>query len=276
MGLSLFDAHVHLGWCSDATRVAQAAAEKNLGLFAVTVTPAEYLALRDTLAGEKNVALAAGLHPWWVRDARDAGALCGLLADVRWVGEIGLDAAPRRAATWDTQLAAFERICAACAETSDPAEPKALSVHAVRAAGVVLDVLERTGAAARCRCVLHWFSGSSEELWRAAQLGCRFSLGERALATRRGREYARVLPADLLLTETDLPETEHSPTTADDIAASLTRTTKAIATARNTPAEAVRLQLAANATALLRGPDAPRRRPRGASFSPFEHPPRQW
>lgn len=252
MNLSLFDAHVHLGWCSDATGVVRAAAEKDLGLLAVTVTPAEYLSLRSTLAGEKNVALAAGLHPWWVRDARDAEALCDLLPEARYVGEIGLDAAPRRAATWDAQLAAFERICAACAETSDPAAPKVLSAHAVRAAGTVLDVLERTGAAARCRCVLHWFSGSSEELWRAVCLGCRFSLGERALATRRGREYARILPAELLLTETDLPDCEHSPTTAEDLAASLTRTTKAIAAARNTPAEAVRLQLAANATALLR------------------------
>ena len=246
------DMHCHLGWFADAAAVARDAAARELGMLAVTVTPDEYLRARESLEGVSNVALAAGLHPWWVRDARDADALCELLAGTRFVGEVGLDAAPRHAATRDAQLAAFERICARCAETCDAAEPKVLSIHAVRCATTVLDVLERTGAAASCRCVLHWFSGSADELWRAARLGCRFSLGERSLATRRGREYARILPADLLLTETDLPEGEHSPSTAEDIIASLERTVAGIAAARNNTAEAVRHQVTVNATALLR------------------------
>lgn len=246
------DTHCHLGWFADAVGVARNAAARNLYMLAVTVTPDEYLRARDALESVSNVALAAGLHPWWVKDARDADALCELLPATRFVGEVGLDAAPRHAATWDAQLAAFERVCARCAETSDPAAPKVLSIHAVRCATTVLDVLERTEAAASCRCVLHWFSGSSEELWRAVRLGCRFSLGERSLSTRRGREYARILPTELLLTETDLPEGERSPSTAADIVASLTRTLTNIATARNTTAEAVQLQVAVNATALLR------------------------
>lgn len=250
-GIEYFDAHVHLGWFADAATVARDAAERGLGMLAVTVTPEEYLGMRQGLGGRGNVALAAGLHPWWVRDVDDGGALCELLPGVRFVGEIGLDASSRHEATWDAQLAAFVNICAACAETSDPAEPKVLSLHAVRSAGTVLDVLERTGAAASCRCVLHWFSGSSGELWRAVGMGCLFSLGERSLQTRRGREYARILPAERLLTETDLPEGERSPATADDILGSLTRTLEGIAAARNAPAEAVRLQVASNATELL-------------------------
>lgn len=220
-------------------------------MLAVTVTPQEYLSLRSALAGEKGVALAAGLHPWWVRDASDADALCRLLPGVRWVGEIGLDAAPRHAATWDAQFAVFERICSTCAETSDPEAPKVLSIHAVRSASTVLDVLERTGATERCRCVLHWFSGSSEELWRAVHLGCLFSLGEHSLATRRGREYARILPENCLLTETDLPEGENSPTTADDVIGSLERAVTGIAAVRGVTPDEVRALVARNATALL-------------------------
>lgn len=220
-------------------------------MLAVTVTPQEHLSLRSALAGEKGVALAAGLHPWWVRDASDADALCRLLPGVRWVGEIGLDAAPRHAATWDAQLAVFERICSTCAETSDPEAPKVLSIHAVRSASTVLDVLERTGATERCRCVLHWFSGSSEELWRAVHLGCLFSLGEHSLATRRGREYARILPENCFLTETDLPEGENSPATADDVIGSLERAVTGIAAARGVTPDEVRALVARNATALL-------------------------
>lgn len=251
MDLSLWDAHVHLGWFADPTTVARDAAGQGLGMLAVTVTPEEYLRLVEALAGEKNVDLAAGLHPWWVRDARDVDALCELLPDVRLVGEIGLDAAPRRAGTWDAQLAAFEHICRTCAEASDPARPKVLSIHAVRAATAVLDVLEQTGASERCRCVLHWFSGSSEELWRAVRLGCWFSLGERSLATRRGREYARVLPMARLLSETDLPEEKESALGAELLTASLGHTVEEMARVRDVGRGEIVTQLRENAEALL-------------------------
>ncbi|OUO35322.1 TatD family hydrolase [Olsenella sp. An290] len=246
-----FDAHCHLGWFSDPVAVARDAAKRDLGLLAVTVTPDEFLALRGRLAAKKNVHLAAGLHPWWVRDASDADALCALVGDLRLVGEIGLDAAPRRAGTWDAQLAAFERTCRACAETSEPGAPKVLSVHAVRAAATALDVLERTGAAARCRCVLHWFSGTSEELWRAVRLGCRISLGERALSTRRGREYARVVPAEALLVETDLPGAPGDTGGAALLEGSLAGATAGVAHARGIEEAAARELLARNAVALL-------------------------
>lgn len=245
-----FDAHVHLGWFSDPASVARDAAARKLGMLAVTVTPDEYLGARKALAAEENVTLAAGLHPWWVRDARDADALCELLPGVRWVGEVGLDAAPRHAATWEEQLDAFERICRSCAETSPPEAPKVLSVHAVRSAGAALDVLERTGAAESCRCVLHWFSGSSDELWRAVRLGCLFSLGERALATRRGREYARVLPEKRLLTETDLPPFEGSAGGAADIVASLGLSVDAMSSARGMDPRELSALIAANGAAL--------------------------
>lgn len=248
---SAVDMHDHLGWFRDPVAVARAAAARGLGMLAVTVTPEEFLQLRPRLAGIESVRLAVGLHPWWVRDATDADTLCELVGRARFVGEIGLDASPRRSSNWDAQLAAFERICAACASTSVPPAPKVLSIHAVRAATAVLDVLERTGASERCRCVLHWFAGSSDELWRAVRLGCRFSLGERSLATRRGREYARILPADRLLTETDLPEGERARSSASDVVASLERAVSSIATARETSVEEVRRIVSANGAELL-------------------------
>ena len=248
---NLVDAHCHLGWFATPVDAAHAAAEAGLALLAVTVTPAEFRSQQGVLASEKNVRLAAGLHPWWVRDPNDAEALVEALTETRFVGEVGLDASPRHAGTWDAQVATFERICAACAEASDPEAPKVLSIHAVRATDAVLDVLERTGAAERCRCILHWFSGSSDELWRAARLGCRFSLGERSLATRRGREYARVLPLDRLLLETDLPEAEHARTDVPALAFSLGRALDAAAVARGIDPEEVRRVSVDNATALL-------------------------
>lgn len=251
MEFRLWDAHCHIGWFADPVTVAREAAKIGLGMLGVTVVPREFLAIRPALRDEKNVMLAAGLHPWWVQGAADCDELLDAISGLRFIGEIGLDASPKHLESWGAQLAAFERICAACADASDGTEPKVLSIHAVRSTSTVLDVLERTSAAERCRCVLHWFSGSSEELWRAVDLGCLFSLGERSLATRRGREYARILPADRLLTETDLPEHEASPATASDIASSLERTVSAIAAARGISADEVRHLVASNSEALL-------------------------
>ena len=249
--MNYLDAHCHLGWFEDPKATARAAAERGIKMLAVTVTAQEFLGLRGSLADMGNVMLAAGLHPWWVRSERDAGELCALLGDVRWVGEIGLDASPRHADTWGAQLAAFRRICAICAQASDPLSPKVLSIHAVRSASAVLDLLEETGAAERCRCVLHWFSGSSDELVRARGLGCWLSLGERALATRRGREYARQVPADRLLTETDLPAAAGAQGGAKEILASLERAVSGIAAARGISIEGARALLRDNALALL-------------------------
>lgn len=227
--MRLFDAHAHLDFYANAPQVAAQAQACGLSLLACTVTPGGYLGAARDLAGAPGVHLAAGAHPWWVADGRvterDVDALVAMLPGLRFVGEVGLDFSFAHVGegTEGRQTAAFERIMRACAETSEPARPKVVSIHSVRSADVVLDVLERTGAGKACHCVFHWFSGRPEELWRAARMGCRFSFGERSLATRRGREYVREVPAELLLTETDLPEGEAVQGDAREIASSLER-----------------------------------------------------
>ena len=96
----------------------------------------------------------------------------------------------------------------------------------------VLDILEQTGAAQACIPIIHWFSGSSDELQRAIKLGCWFSVGEMSLKTKRGREYAKVYPKDKLLTETDLPSSDHTDIDALDIVDSLKRALLGLSEAR--------------------------------------------
>lgn len=217
-GLLALDAHVHLDWAADPGRTARDAARIGLALLCCTVGPSGYGQARDILSGYPNVAVAAGLHPWYVEGA-DVGLAAEYAREARFVGEVGLDFGARHASTRDAQLSAFRTICAACAEKGG----KVLSIHSVRAAGEALDVLSETGVLESCACIFHWFSGSSEELGRAIGAGCWFSVGERMLATRRGREYARQIPGERLLLETDLPEAPGSELSASDIAASLAR-----------------------------------------------------
>ena len=205
-GFVLADMHCHLDFSSDMAALARLAQAHGVAAFSNTVTPEGYLAASEALAGFLNVRVGVGLHPWWVADGR-CGAeqvelACRLIQETRFVGEVGLDFAPRREGTFETQLDAFERIVDACCAQGG----KVISIHAVRSATAVLDVLERHGATRSNACILHWFSGSSQELARARELGCHFSVNPNMLATKRGRAYVRQIPPGRLLLETDLPD----------------------------------------------------------------------
>lgn len=187
----LFDMHCHLGFFPDIVTAVRDLDAAGVGALCATVTPGEYERVAVELADAPNVRVGVGLHPWWVADGTcgeaDVERAASLAATCRYVAEVGLDFARGRDATRDAQLRALDRMLAACGDGGHM-----LSVHAVRAASDVLDALERHGTVARGNvAVLHWFSGTSPELTHAIRLGCRFSVGPRMLATRRGREYAR-------------------------------------------------------------------------------------
>ena len=205
-GFALADMHCHLDFSSDMAALARLAQAEGVGAFSNTVTPSGFLAAKTALAGFPNVRVGVGLHPWWLADGRggqkDVDLACQLAAEHPFVGEVGLDFAPRREGTFDLQAQAFEHIIEMCAATG----AKVISIHAVRSATKVLDILERHGACKQNACILHWFSGNSQELSRAIRLGCHFSVNPAMLATKRGRAYARQIPLDRLLLETDLPE----------------------------------------------------------------------
>lgn len=257
---ALLDAHCHLDWEAAPAAVARACGQRGVALACCTVTPQAFLAARGALAAAPNVVLGVGAHPWWVADGRvgkqDVELVAELAAEAPLVGEVGLDFSPTRsdAAGNQAQVRALTRICVAAAGAGGgPAGQRAISLHAVRSAGACLDVLEATGAAARCRCVMHWFSGSSDELGRALRLGCSFSVGERMLGTRRGREYARQLPAARLLLETDLPDGAGQGVGAEGLLASLDRALTALAQVRGVDKNELAATLTANARALADG-----------------------
>ncbi len=221
--LSLFDAHAHLNWFEDPAEAAARSQELGVSALCCTVSPEEYKQARALLSKCPNVRVAAGLHPWFVDEATDADDASEAIGGSAWVGEVGLDFGAKHAYTKKDQLRVFEAICEACSDGG-----KTLSLHSVRSAGAVLDVLEKTGAIDTCRCVFHWFSGTTEELARAKAAGCWFSVGERMLGTRRGREYARQIPTSKLLLETDLPEAKNDGSPATTIAESLSRAAEAL------------------------------------------------
>ena len=202
-----------------------------------------------------RVRVGLGLHPWWVADdtcGEGEVALFERLAPVApLISEVGLDFQPRRADTRDAQIEAFERVCAAAARPSAEFPRRIMSIHSSAAATCVLDVLERTGCLDACICIFHWFSGSQEELTRAIDAGCFFSVNERMLKTKRGRAYARAIPKDCLLIETDFPGKPGTTALVVDVVPRLERTMLLLAVARGDDERSLASAIAAASKRLL-------------------------
>lgn len=227
-GIRLADMHVHVDFMSNAEEVVRDGLRDGLALFANTVTPGGFAAARQQAwAGSPNVRLGLGMHPWWVADGRvgseEVELFCELAgeAEVPFVGEVGLDFSDKHTdpGSHERQVATLRQILTVCGQEGS----KVISLHAVRAAATVLDLLEETGCLATCACVFHWFSGSTPDLWRAIHAGCYLSVNEMQARTRRAKEQLKLVPADHLLLETDLPPGEGVPFSAGDVKASLRR-----------------------------------------------------
>ena len=251
--LMYFDAHVHANLMDSPLNLARSSNEAELGLFTCGVTPHDYLELAPLLS-QDNIRVGLGAHPWYISDGRvtqkDIEFLLELMGQTPYIGEIGLDFSSRYCVDGlqDLQVKAFTKICERAAELSRNGQPRVLSMHTVRSVDAVLDILEQTGAAQACIPIIHWFSGSSDELQRAIKLGCWFSVGEMSLKTKRGREYAKVYPKDKLLTETDLPSSNHTDISAADIVDSLKRALSGLSEARG---YSVQTEVMANAVGVF-------------------------
>lgn len=235
-GISLIDTHCHLDFAGNAAELAAAYAACG-GALSGTCDPRDFERVRSKLAPyAPRVRVGLGLHPWWVADGtcgEGEVALFERLAPVApLISEVGLDFQPRRADTRDAQIEAFGRVCAAAARPSAEFPRRIMSIHSSAAAACVLEVLERTGCLDACICIFHWFSGSQEELTRAIESGCLFSVNERMLKTKRGCAYARAIPKDRLLIETDFPGKPGTTALAVDVAPRLERTMSLLAAAR--------------------------------------------
>ncbi|WP_420586120.1 Qat anti-phage system TatD family nuclease QatD [Ruegeria sp.] len=150
----------------------------------------------------KFVRVALGLHPQLVADrAPEVSIFEELLPDIKYIGEIGLDAYPRFYRSFDKQNEVFESVLRACSRVGN----KVLSVHSAHAAKHVLDMIETCLHPDRGRVVLHRFTGSPGEARRAVGMGCYFSVNERMFNSPKFEALLQVILSDRILTETDGP-----------------------------------------------------------------------
>ncbi len=228
MTFALVDFHCHLDLFPDLVSAVADAERAGVYTLTVTTTPKAWPRNYELTQSTRHVRAALGLHPQLVAERSSEISIWEeYLPQTRYVGEVGVDAGPRYYRSLNLQKEIFERVLQRCAEAGG----KVLTEHSVRAATIVLDLIEKHLSAENGRIVLHWFSGSKSEARRAVGLGCYFSVNAQMLQADRGRDLVASLPPDRLLTETDGPFTRVSgrPACPSDVA----NTIEALASLRN-------------------------------------------
>jgi TatD DNase family protein len=192
----LYDTHFHLDLQKDQTNAIREIEEHQIYTIAVTNLPDLYRKESGEIAS-KYIRFALGFHPELVHQYKSQIPLMWeLLSEARYIGEVGLDFA--NLTHKNEQLAFFSELIERCRYDNS----KIITIHSRRAVRQVLDII---GDRFRFKPVLHWFTGSKEELLNAVERGFYFSVNKSMMNTKKFQSILPLLPKERLLFETDSP-----------------------------------------------------------------------
>ena len=196
----MIDFHCHLDLYPNPKAVRDECLRRGLYILSVTTTPSAWTGTLALAGNTQRIWTGLGLHPQIAHERKcELRIFDELLPKTSYVGEIGLDGAPEYRQQWNDQLMVFDHVLSACRKAGG----RVMSIHSRRASKAVIDRL--VGCPDAGTPILHWFSGSLHELYRAIDLGCWFSVGPAMLRTEKGRNVTARMPRERILTESDGP-----------------------------------------------------------------------
>lgn len=193
------DAHMHFDLYDDRNEILKLVEEKKSYTIAVTNLPQLFEKYKHQCMENKYFQLALGFHPELMHQYSNQQMLFKkLINETRFIGEIGLDYMKKSKEDVSSQTEVFEKILEWCSGKN-----KILSIHSRSAARKVVDMLNGFDGTV----ILHWYSGGINDLRRAIEQGCYFSINHQMLKSTNGRNIIKNIPVDRLLIESDAPFT---------------------------------------------------------------------
>lgn len=196
----MMDLHCHVDLYSDHDKILNDIENSGYYVLSVTTVPS---AFKGTVALTKrltNCRTALGLHPQLAHQRLNElplfDSLCG---ETRYIGEIGLDGSKGFVEHIETQRQVFEHILNKCSEFDN----KILTIHSINAVDEVLDTLNKYPKSGTP--ILHWFLATKQQVHRALEIGCYFSVGPAMINSARAKKVISWLPQNRVLLETDGP-----------------------------------------------------------------------
>ena len=196
----LIDAHVHLDKYGDLLDEALRQIEtERIFTVATAMDVPSYLEMQKIGERSELVLPTFGIHPR--RAAEYADRLPELSRYIEMspaIGEIGLDFHwVKDASTYSAQRKVLEYFIAAAAE-----QKKFVNLHTKAGEQEILDMLVKYDVH---RAIIHWYSGPMDILKAMIDFGCYFTIGVEVLYADYIKEIAKVIPDQMLLSETDNP-----------------------------------------------------------------------
>jgi TatD DNase family protein len=197
--MQLIDTHCHIDLYPDYKELIEETERAEVYTVAVTNSPSVFRHCLALTEGKRFIRTALGLHPQLVRERHHELALISdLFSETKYIGEVGLDFVTQDDQERALQRRVFAKILEGCAESGN----KVLTIHSRRAAAEVVDMI---GNSYPGKIILHWYSGSPRVLEQALSYGFYFSINPSMITSAKGRDIAKRIPRDRLLTESDGP-----------------------------------------------------------------------
>ena len=201
----IMDTHFHLDIHDNPKQIVKDCDIQGVFTIAVTTSPAMYPYTEKLAQESKYVFPAIGLHPLLVSQRRhDLAKLWEYLNRTRFVGEMGLDNSVEDDSDYSFQKEVFEEIIDRCAKYGD----KIITIHARKTKetrNVVKDVLDVIGENYPGKIILHWFSGTADDLERAVNNDVYFSINRAMFHIPENLDLIKIMPKNRVLLETDGP-----------------------------------------------------------------------
>lgn len=195
----LIDLHCHLDLYENPHKTASLCGNSNY-ILSVTTTPKAWIGTKKIAENHSRIQTALGLHPQIAHQRYHELELFDLLVnDTKYIGEVGLDGSSSLKKFQAIQTQVFEHILLKANKSS----PKILTIHSLQATDTVLNSLSQhfdNGIP-----VLHWYTGNENQLKKAINDGCWFSVNQRMLTSVKGQQMVSKMPHNRILTETDGP-----------------------------------------------------------------------
>lgn len=199
MSIFSMDAHMHFDLYKDRKFVADYIENQKSYTISVTNLPDLFEKYYQDYQEYKYMKLALGFHPELVYEYQNLLPIFFRNIDkTRYIGEVGLDFSITEKRNREKQVEVFTQIVQNC-----NGKKKIFTVHTRRAHKEVMKILEEFQG----RVILHWYSGSMQELQVAIDRGYYFSINHQMLRSNLGRTVINVIPMDKILIESDAPFT---------------------------------------------------------------------
>ena len=237
------DFHTHLHSYSDRGTASLEIAESQILSVGCSVDISSYLITKDLAKSNPYILPTFGIHPMRSGEVTSLSEIDDSLQDSQLIGEIGLDNCWVKDVEPKAQERVFEYILAHCHDTE-----KYCVIHTKDAERRVADLLR---AFPKAKPIIHWYDGPIAVYEELLSRNSSFTFGCEVFYSDHIKTLLRMTPSELVLSETDNPDSEKWLGGISDSPKLIARVVKDISAVKNIDEQEMEAILLANSLRIL-------------------------